>query len=316
MFSIRNYNLQDNLLMAPMCGITHKPFRKICKNYGAGLTYTQMVSAKALTMSDPKSLSLLSYDEIERPIGFQIFGNDPEVLAEGARIAQDLGPDLLDLNMGCPAKKIVNDGGGSALLKDEVQTKKILTAMRGVLKIPFTVKMRSGWDEGGAIAIAKIAEDCGVEAITLHARTRAQGYSGESDWDLIRRFKEELGIPIIGNGDVTTWEEAHQMLKETGCDAVMVGRAGMATPWIFKSFRESKTCTPTPSDFKQLILDQYNGFFDFFGEANGLKQMRKHLCAYTKGLRESGEFRNELVRLDNWTAIQEKIHRFFDHSEM
>lgn len=299
--------------MAPMCGITHKAFRKVIKNYGGGLVMTQMVSAKAMTMGDAKSRKLLEFDESERPVGFQVFGNNADTLAEAAGIMQEMGPDLLDLNMGCPAKKIVNDGGGSALLRDPVMAAEIFEKMRKVLKIPFTVKMRSGWDKEyeDAIRIAKIAEDSGVDAVALHARTRSQGYSGKANWDLIRDFKRELKIPVIGNGDVETIGDANRMLEETGCDAVMVGRAAVSEPWFFKSFLDQKEYQPSFSEIRDLILDQYDEFFRFFGQPTGLKQMRKHLCAYTKGVRDGAVFRNRIISMEEWEPLKSEITRFF-----
>lgn len=313
MLQIGSIQIANRAFMAPMCGITHKPFRKLVKTYGAGLVATQMVSAKALTLGDPKTLKLLDFDDCERPLFFQIFGNNATVLGEAAKLAQDMGPDGVDLNMGCPAKKIVNDGGGSALLKDFSTSAKILKKMRSVLKIPFTIKMRSGWDEehGEAMAIAKMAEAEGVDAITLHARTRAQGYAGASDWDLIKRFKAELFIPIIGNGDIKNAADIHAMLAFTNCDAVMVGRAALSNPWIFKNYGEGHAGQPTPLELKQIILNQYGEFFEFFGEKSGIKQMRKHLCTYTRGMRNGAEFRNNLVRLEDWEMINREIENFF-----
>lgn len=314
MFSISTLKIPHRLVMAPMCGITHKAFRKVIKSYGGGLVMTQMVSAKAITMGDAKSRKLLEFDESERPVGFQVFGNNADTLAEAAGMMQEMGPDLLDLNMGCPAKKIVNDGGGSALLRDPLLAGEIFTKMRKVLKIPFTVKMRSGWDKEHeeAISIAKVAEDSGVDAIALHARTRAQGYSGKANWDLIRDFKKELKIPVIGNGDVETIEDASRMLKETGCDAVMVGRAAVSEPWFFKSYLEQKEHIPANSEIRDLILDQYEEFFRFFGQASGIKQMRKHLCAYTKGVRDGSVFRNKIISMEEWEPLRAEVVHFFE----
>ena len=313
MFTIGSLKIPHRLLMAPMCGMTLKPFRRIVKDYGAGLVATQMVNAKALRMGDQKTLRLLDYDESERPITFQLFGNDADDLAEGARIAQDLGPDLIDLNMGCPAKKIVSGGGGSALLREPDLAKQILKKMRAVLKIPFTVKMRSGWDKeyDEAIHIAKIAQDSGVDAITLHARTNEQGYKGSANWKLIKAFRENLSIPVIGNGDVSNKEGIHRMLKETGCDAVMVGRAAISAPWIFKSYLTESDYQPTIEEKRKTILRQYELFFDFFGLDHGIRQMRKFLCTYTKGIRDGAAFRNRIVSLNEWFPLRNAINEFF-----
>lgn len=313
MFQIGSIKIPHRLIMAPMCGITLKPFRMALKEFGAPVVMTQMVSAKALTLGDAKTRFLLSYDSSERPIGFQIFGNNADTLMEAARMAQDLGPDFIDLNMGCPAKKIVSDGGGSAMLRDPQLCRDVFQKMRAVLKIPFTIKMRSGWDKdhGITLEIAKMAESLGVDAITLHARTKAQGYSGKSDWNLIRTFKEILKIPVIGNGDVTTLTEANRMLSETGCDAVMIGRAAVSSPWFFKSYLDQKEYQPTLEELKNLILKQYESFFEFFGINNGIKMMRKHLCAYTKGVKDGSQFRNKIVPMDDWTVLRQSIEDFF-----
>ena len=313
MTTIGRLRIGSRLIAAPMCGITLKPFRRIYKDYGARFVFTQMVSAKALTMRDKKSFKILDFDESERPIGFQLFGHDPCVLAEGAAIAQDLGPDLIDLNMGCPANKIVNDGGGAALLKEPLKVETILKGMRKVLKVPFTVKMRTGWDKDhdGAVAIARLAEDCGVEAVTLHARTKAQGFKGEANWSLIRSLKEALTIPVFGNGDVSSWQEANRMIDETGCDGVMVGRAAVSEPWIFRDFETQKETTPESGELLNLLLRQYDLYFDFFGIESGIKMMRKHLCAYTKGMREGTAFRGRALTIDQWTPLRELIENFF-----
>ncbi len=312
-FKIGGVEIPNRSIMAPMCGITHKPFRKLCKQYGAGLTVTQMVSAKALVMGCEKSKKLLSFDEAERPIAFQVFGNNADDLGGAAKIMQDMGADIVDLNMGCPAKKIVNDGGGSALLKDRSTTSKILERMRQTLKIPFTIKMRAGYDKYSdeSLSMAKMAQDVGVDAIALHGRTKAQGYKGHSDWNLIKIFKAELKIPVIGNGDVQTFEDAHRMLDQTGCDAVMIGRAAVSAPWFFKTFVEKQNYHPLPNELRDIILNQYDLFFDFYGPQNGIKMMRKHLCAYTKGVRNGNIFRNKIITLDDWTVVKKQIEEFF-----
>lgn len=301
------------LILAPMCGITLKPFRQICKEYGAGLVFNQMVSAKALTMKDTKSLKMLDFDEMERPVGMQLFGNDADVLAEAAKICSERNPDVIDLNLGCPAKKIVNDGGGSALLNDSHKLEGIFKKMRAAIPGVFTIKIRAGWDEKNknALDIARMAEFSGIDAIAIHARTRAQGYSGSSDWDFIKQLKESTSVPIIGNGDIKKAADVKRMINETGCDAVMTGRAAFAEPWIFKNFIENTDSTPGSQELKNMILRQYDYFVKHFGTDGGIKMMRKFLCAYTKGMRGGAEFRNDLVRITNYDEIQRKICTFY-----
>jgi nifR3 family TIM-barrel protein len=327
-FVLKNLKVPHRLILAPMCGITLKPFRKICKENGAGLVFNQMVSAKALTMMDKKSLSMMSFDEIERPVGLQLFGNDANTLAEAARIMESHGPDVIDLNLGCPAKKIVNDGGGSALLTDETKLRDILRKMRKAIQGIFTIKIRAGWDDKSknSLDVARMAEDEGIDAIALHARTRAQGYTGHADWDFIRHLKETVKIPIIGNGDVKTAADAHRMIRETGCDAVMTGRGAFETPWIFKNFVNGEEVTPNVDERREMILKQYEYAIEYHGAIGGIKMMRKHLCSYTKGLRGGSEFRNDIVRMTELEQILARVSDFFsltrlesnqgsDHSE-
>lgn len=312
-FKIGSVTVPHRLILAPMCGITLKPFRQICKEFGGGLVFNQMVSAKALTMRDKKSLEMLSYDEGERPVGMQLFGNDAHTLAEAAKIIQDTGADIIDLNLGCPAKKIVNDGGGSALLKDEIKLHHILKKIRQALQIPFTIKIRAGWDDQSknSVQISQMAEAEGVDAIALHARTRAQGYSGDADWSFIKHLKESVKIPVIGNGDIENFEDVKQMIDETGCDAVMTGRGAFQTPWIFQEFLEDRYVDFNNLQKKELVLKQYNYFIAHFGLVNGIKMMRKHMACYSKGIAGGAEFRRSVLTMDNWNDIQSAIADFF-----
>lgn len=314
-FKIGGLEIPHRLVLAPMCGITHKAYRQVCKEYGAGLVINQMVSAKALIMGDKKSHEMLRYGEKERPVGLQLFGNNADELALAAQIAQDTGVDLVDLNMGCPAKKIVAGGGGSALLNNLPLVGKIFEKMRKVLRIPFTIKLRAGVNdrEFQAFEVAKIAEKTGVDAISLHARSREQGYSGFADWNLIKKLKEGVSLPVIGNGDVTHYQDACRMLEETGCDAVMTGRGATEAPWIFKAFVERREYRASTAEIKELILRQYGYFFELFGIESGIKQMRKHLCFYSKGIKGGAEFRNSIVRLDDWMSIRGAVESFFSH---
>lgn len=344
---IGTLTIPHRLILAPMCGITLKPFRQICKTFGAGLVFNQMVSARALLMRDKKSFHLLDFDESERPVGLQVFGNDADTLAEAAKILEEQKPDIVDLNLGCPAKKIVSGGGGSALMSEPDKLLKIIRKMRKVIQKNFTIKIRAGWDEKSknAIDIAKMAEAEGVDAIAIHARTRAQGYSGKSDWDFIKILKEKLLIPLIGNGDVKTALDAKRMMRETGCDAVMTGRGAFENPWIFQDFlctsprhREESaksrrhgdpesikdvwiaspslrarndTFEASLNELKKIIFKHYDLAIAYHGEPTGIKMMRKHLCAYTKGLPGGAEFRNQIVRISDWVQIQKSLDEFF-----
>lgn len=311
---IKDLEIPHGLILAPMCGITLKPFRKICRENGAGLLFNQMVSAKALLMRDKKSFHIMDFDEAERPLGLQVFGNDPEILGEAAKIMAEKNPDIIDLNLGCPAKKIVNDGGGSALMSDFEKLTKIIKAMRKNIPGAFTIKLRAGWDakSKNAIEVAKMAEGEGVDAVAIHGRTRTQGYSGKSDWDFIRHLKEEIKtIPVIGNGDVKVAADARRMMEETGCDGVMTGRGAFEMPWIFKNFVENSEIAPDGKERQAMILRQYHYAIDYHGMETGIKMMRKHLCAYTKGMRGGKEFRNEMVRIKDFSVIEEKISEFF-----
>jgi nifR3 family TIM-barrel protein len=315
---IGKLTIPHRLILAPMCGITLKPYRIICKDWGAGLVFNQMVSAKALTMADEKSYKMLTYDESERPVGMPLFGNDADVLAQAAQIVQDTGVDVIDLNLGCPAKKIVNDGGGSALLGNSTKLGAIFRKMRRAIdRIPFTVKMRAGWDERcrNAIDVAQLAQEEGVDAVAIHARTRAQGYSGHSDWDYIAELKDSVRIPVIGNGDVVTALDAVRMMRETRCDAVMTGRGAFQTPWIFRELLTGRPAAPEGRNLRDLILRQYDAFMTHFGESGGIKMMRKHLCSYTHGMRDGAAFRNAAVRIDAWSELHERIEGFFGLGE-
>ncbi|MBF0104703.1 MAG: tRNA dihydrouridine synthase DusB [Deltaproteobacteria bacterium] len=310
---IKDLTLPHRLILAPLCGITLKPFRMLCREYGAGLVFNQMVSAKALVLRDKKTFKILEYDEAEHPIAMQLFGNDPKTLGEAAAILQDLGADVIDLNLGCPARKIINDGGGSILMNDPERLKEIFDQMRKNIRGVFTIKMRAGWDHNhiNAPLIAKIAEAHGVDAVTIHGRTRSQGYSGNSDWGIIKTVKESIAIPVIGNGDVFEAIDAEAMMQKTGCDAVMTGRGAFKKPWIFSDFVNDRQNTPTAEELKQMILKLYTSSMAFFGNATGIKNMRKFICTFTKGIKDGAVFRNEMVRINDWAAIKRRLDAFF-----
>jgi len=277
-----------------------------------------MVSAKALVMRDQKSLGMLDFDEVERPIGMQLFGNSAETLAQAAEIVQATGCDVIDLNLGCPARKIINDGGGSKLATDQAKLKHVLTAMRKKIVGPFTIKLRAGWNDKdlSAVTIAKMAQDLGVDAITIHGRTTAQGYRSVSRWEFITEIKQAVQIPVIGNGDVKTASDAYAMMQETGCDAVMTGRAAFHAPWIFRDFIDGNDQVPSPQQIEGMIFTHYDLAKKYYGDAQGIKLMRKFICSYTKGLRDGAKLRNDLVRLTDWAIIEKIIRGFFGGAPM
>lgn len=297
-----------------MCGISFLPYRDICRRFGAGMAVTQMVAAPALIHRDDKTARIMMLSDAERPVTVQLLGKDAEQLAAAARIVQDAGADCVDINMGCPAKKIVGSGGGSALMRDAGHARAIFRAVRHVLTVPFTIKIRAGWDEENRnfLEIAKIAQEEGVDAVCLHARTKTAAYKGYADWELIRQLREALSIPVIGNGDIKEWRDAHRMMAETGCAGVMIGRASFEAPWIFKSILLQQDYEPTLAERRELLLEQYRGMALQFGERNGVVLMRKFICAYTKGMPGGTVFRQEVMKVEALQSIERLIQTFFE----
>ncbi len=322
MLQIGNLKLENNLILAPMAGITNLPFRLIVKEEGCGLVFSEMVSAIGLVRNGRKTQELLRSDSFERPLAVQIFGSEPKILAEAARIVEGLGADIIDINMGCPAKKVVSTGAGSLLLKDPLKIKEIIEAVRASVKIPFTVKIRSGWDSKSVnyLEIGRIAEECGVDAITLHSRTTAQGFGGRSDWSHIAEMKKALKIPVIGNGDVKTPEDAGKMLDETGCDGIMIGRGALGNPWIFSrtlGYLNDGTVPEPPSekDVLSTIKMHIEGLVDFLGEREAVREFRKHIGWYTKGLPHSSDFRKTAIHIDNLDDLLDETEAYFETLE-
>lgn len=295
-----------------MCGISDSPWRRIVRRFGAGLVVTEMASSEALVRDRERSHQILSYQADEKPLVMQLCGSSPEVLAEATKICEDLGAAMVDLNMGCPVRKIVAQGAGSALLLDLPRTEAILKAMVKAVKIPVTLKLRSGWDEGSPVAlqVARLAEDAGIAAICVHARTRQQFFSGRADWRIVKALVEATKLPVIGNGDASTPENARAMLAETGCAAVMVGRGAQGRPWIFQEILD-----PTfevPSGIRhQIIREHYEDCLRFYGERKGLLVVRKHLAWYARGLRHGSSFREKVMTLSDPKAVLEQIDCFF-----
>ena len=311
---IGSVELQNNIIAAPMAGVTDLPYRLILKDMGAGLVTTEMVSAKAILYKNKNNAVILRTEEAERPVAVQLFGADPMIMSAMAeRISEPFA--IIDVNMGCPVPKIVNNGEGSALMKDPDQAYKVLEMMARVLKKPVTVKFRKGFDDDhiNAVEFAKMAESAGVAAITLHARTRQQMYSGKADWDMIRRVKEAVKIPVIGNGDIFEPEDAARMIEETGCDGVALARGRKGKPWHEQrtaALLETGDAGPEPSteEKKAMILRHTELMIKYKGEHMGILEMRKHLAWYTQGLPGSAKLRG----LMNEMSTEDELKRLVD----
>ncbi len=306
------------LVLAPMAGVTDFPFRMICRELGAGLVFSEMVSAEALIREHKRTRTMLRTDPAERPVVFQIFGSRPASLAEAAQIVSQGEVDFIDINMGCPVPKILKSGSGAALLRDIGLAKEIMTAVKEASRVPVTVKIRLGWDARSIVAVelARAAESIGLAAITVHGRTKAQGFSGSADWSMIRTVKDSVGIPVIGNGDVRCAEDAKRMRDETGCDGIMIGRAIQGYPWIFreaKLFLETGILPPPPTleEREAVMMRHLRDVVTLLGENTGVREMRKHLCWYTKGQRSGAEFRTRINHLLTEEKVRQEIHDFF-----
>lgn len=319
--SIGYLNLPNNVMMAPMAGITNLPFRLLVREFGCALAFTEMISANGLVRKTGKSYRFLNSSLQDKPLGVQIFGSDPTVLSEAAHVVSESGADLLDINMGCPVKKVVKTGAGAALMKNPEQVRLILHAVRKATSLPLTVKVRSGWNRGDmkSLEIARIAEDSGINAVIIHPRTVEQGFSGTADWDVIKVIKKNLSIPVIGSGDIRGPEDAYNMLVSTGCDGVMIGRGALGNPWIFKniiSFLDGRKgfLPPFPSERERIIQYHMDMEVNYWGERLGVRNFRKHLLWYTKGMRGGNLFREEVGKIDDKKALLSKLSRFFIQS--
>lgn len=318
---IGNHVLKNNLIVAPMAGVTDRPFRQLCKQMGAGMAVSEMVTSNSLLYGSAKTQRRANHDGEVDPISVQIAGSIPEMMAEAARHNVDRGAQIIDINMGCPAKKICNVMAGSALLQDEPLVARILAAVvNAVPNVPVTLKIRTGWDKQhkNALNILKIAEDSGIQALAMHGRTRACAYTGDAEYDTIAAVKAVARIPIIANGDITTPEKAKFVLEYTGADAVMIGRAAQGRPWIFREidhYLQTGTHLPPPEvdEIHRVLTHHMSDLYDFYGEQSGLRIARKHISWYTKGLHDSANFRhamNQLQTLDEQVAA---VDAFFEH---
>lgn len=308
---IGNVDLENNLILAPMAGVTDRSFRMLCKEQGCGLLYTEMVSAKAILYKNRNTRELLEVRQEERPIAVQLFGSDPEIVSDMAHQIEDGPYDIIDINMGCPVPKVVNNGEGSALMKNPRLVEELLSALTGKVKKPVTVKIRKGFDDTciNAVEIARIAESCGVAAVAVHGRTRQQFYSGKADWDIIRKVKEAVKIPVIGNGDIFTPQDAKRMMEETGCDGLMVARGARGNPWLFgriNHYLDTGEVLPEPeaAEIGAMILRHAKLQAELKGENLGMKEMRKHIAWYTAGLPHSAAIRRACNTLETIEELE------------
>ncbi len=315
---IGNVTLDNNVILAPMAGVTDLPFRLLCRKMGVGLNCMEMVSAKAIYYNNKNTEELLQVHPEEMPVSLQLFGSEPDIIAAMAARVQEGPYAILDFNMGCPVPKVVNNGEGSALMKNPKLVEQILTALVKAVDKPVTVKFRKGFTEQdvNAVDIAKIAEGCGVAAVAVHGRTREQYYSGQADWDIIRQVKEAVSIPVIGNGDVDSPQAARKMLQETGCDGVMIGRAAQGNPWIFRDvvrFLETGEvpAPPTAEEKRRVILEHANLQLQVKGEYTAVREMRKHLSWYTTGMPHSAKFRQTINSMETMEELLEGVNAIF-----
>ena len=310
--------LRNNLFVAPMAGVTDRPFRQLCKKFGAGLAVSEMVASNSLLWGSQKTRRRANHEGEVDPISVQIAGADPAMMAEAARYNVAQGAQIIDINMGCPAKKVCNAMAGSALLRDETLVARILEAVVKAVDVPVTLKFRTGWDESNrnALKVTKIAEECGVQLLSLHGRTRACGFSGRAEYDTIREVKRSTRLPVVANGDIATPEEAKQVLEHTGADGIMIGRAAQGRPWIFREIEHylstgERLPPPLVSEIHAVLIAHLEELYAFYGRETGVKVARKHISWYTKGLAGSASFRHHMNQLETCEEQREEVNLFF-----
>lgn len=318
------YQLANNLILAPMAGITDRPFRQLCRRMGAGMAVSEMVASNSLLWGSEKTKRRANHQGEPDPRSVQIMGADPQMMAQAARFNVDNGAQIIDINMGCPAKKVCNVAAGSALLQNEKLVGEILDAVvNEVSEVPVTLKIRTGWDHKSrnGITIGKIAENAGIQALAVHGRTRADGYRGEAEYETIAQIKQAISIPVIANGDITTPEKAKQVLDATGVDAIMIGRAAQGRPWIFREighYLETGETLPEPTidEVYEILSDHMENLYNFYGEYTGVRMARKHISWYSKGQRNGGAFRNLVNRIDNSKEQLKMVGQFFSELKL
>lgn len=319
---IKDVEFENNVFLAPMAGIADRAFRELCINYGAGYTVSEMVSSKGLTMGDKKSGELLTLGEIENPAGVQIFGDNPEIMAQAAKMCIKYHPNIIDINMGCPAPKIAMNGGGASLMKNPLLAGEIIKAVGKAVDIPVTVKIRKGWDDENitAVELAKIAEKNGAAAITVHGRTRMQMYSGKVDYDIIAKVKKAVDIPVIANGDIVDEQSAAIMFEKTNCDAIMIGRGALGNPWIFRRINAYlNECRALPdvsiNEKMVVMLKHIQKIIEYKDEYTAMREARHHAAYYTKGIRGGAALRKEISTFEHFEQLEELAYKIAKENE-
>lgn len=314
------YQLPNNLILAPMAGVTDRPFRQLCRNLGAGMAVSEMVSSNSLLWGSEKTQRRANHVGETEPKSVQIAGADPQMMADAARYNAQQGAQIIDINMGCPAKKICNVMAGSALLQYESLVADILHAVVHAVDVPVTLKIRTGWDSQhkNAVTVARIAEDAGIQALAIHGRTRADQYTGDAEYDTIAQVKQKIRIPVIANGDITSPEKAKFVLEYTGVDAIMIGRAAQGRPWIFREIQHyfdtgERLPEPSPQEVRDILIGHLNNLYDFYGEFAGVRIARKHISWYSKGQPHGAAFRQMVNRVDSIEQQLQMTHDFFNN---
>ena len=319
--NIGNVSLDNRVFLSPMAGVTDLPFRLICKQKGCGMLYTEMINAKALCYNDENTKKMTKIEDEEHPIAIQIFGSEPEYMGRAAEILNSHSNEILDINMGCPAPKVIKNGDGSALMKNPKLAEEVMRAVVENSTKPVTLKIRKGWDDNSvnAVEIAKIAEECGISALAIHGRTREQFYSGKADWDIIAEIKQAINIPVIGNGDVFEVEDAVNMLEKTKCDAIMIGRGAQGNPWIFNRinhYMKTGKILPEPTLEEKITtaIRHMNLAVAEHGDYVAVREMRKHIGWYLKGLKNSAKYRDQINKITDYKEVIAMLEEYMQHS--